>query len=233
MLNIFNKSIEKQIQDLGPQYHELSFFGIKNEQIPGIFELNQKAKTPILTAYIAFAIAKSKLNYKDSVSFAELFCADGYYAMVASRLGADKSFAIDNDRDGHFEKGKKTSELLGLNVDYIKETVGNIDKLEKVDIVANVGGLYHVSNPVEILEKSYEMANKFLIVQTVVSLANEDPNYFEEPAPEWDWGSRFNKVSFDNMIKKHNYNIVDYHFNELEGNARPEDRGSVYYLIKK
>jgi hypothetical protein len=26
---------------------------------------------------------------------------------------------------------------------------------------------------------------------------------------------------------------VDRHFNELEGNERPEDRGSVYYLIRK
>jgi hypothetical protein len=29
------------------------------------------------------------------VSFAELFCADGYYAMMARRLGATASMGID------------------------------------------------------------------------------------------------------------------------------------------
>jgi hypothetical protein len=35
------------------------------------------------------------------------------------------------------------------------------------------------------------------------------------------------------MVQDLGYNIYDYHFNELVGNDRPEDRGSVYYLIEK
>ena len=35
------------------------------------------------------------------------------------------------------------------------------------------------------------------------------------------------------MIVSKGWKILDYHFNELEGNERPEDRGSVYYLIEK
>ena len=57
-------------------------------------------------------------------------------------------------------------------------------------------------------------------------------SYFETPAPGWTWGSRYNRHSFGKLIADLGYEIVDMHFNELEGNGRLEDRGSVYYLIK-
>jgi len=66
--------------------------------------------------------------------------------------------------------------------------VNKINELEQVDIVANLGGLYHVSNPKEIIEKSYNMAKKLLVIQSVVSMKNDDENYFESPAPGWTWG---------------------------------------------
>jgi hypothetical protein len=222
------------LRELGPLYHEYSFFGVCNEQLPGIYHLNQKAKAPIITAYIAYAIAKSRTKATDSVSFTELFCADGYYAMVAARLGCDKSIGIDNNKDGHFQKARKIAELLGMtSVTFREHEISEDTDLEATDIVANIGGLYHVSRPEEILRLSYARAKKFLIVQTVVSLASTDDTYFEAPAPGWTWGNRYSRNSFDRMIRAACPGIVDSHFNELEGNSRPEDQGSVYYLIKK
>lgn len=222
------------LEDLGPLYHSYSFFGVDNEQIPGIYELNQKAKAPIITSYIAYAIAKSKVKTSDTVSFTELFCADGYYAMVAARLGCDLSIGIDNDRDKHFNNATLIADRLGqVNVKFQKEEITATSSFVATDIVANIGGLYHLNNPEEILDLSYRMTNKYLIVQTVVSLATDDEDYYESPAPGWTWGNRFSRESFDNMIRKKGYQIVDQHFNELEGNSRSEDRGSVYYLIKK
>lgn len=153
--------------------------------------------------------------------------------MVARLFGATTSYGIDNDKDGFFSKAKLIAEKSGLtNVHFIQKDVNDIDTLERVDIVANLGGLYHVSNPQEILIKSYKMAKKYLIIQSVVSMADESPDYFECPAPGWTWGCRFDRKSFDTMIKDLGFTVVDQHFNELEGNNRREDRGSVYYLIK-
>ena len=59
MLSFLQKK-KNVLHDLGPLYHDYSFFGVNNEQLPGIFELNQKSKFSTITAYIAFAIAKSK-----------------------------------------------------------------------------------------------------------------------------------------------------------------------------
>ena len=234
MLN-FRRLRADVLADLGPLYHEYSFFGVHNQQTKGHYSPNQQAKAPILTAYVAWAIAKVKAK-QTGASFAELFCADGYYAMVASRLGADPCYGIDNDFSGHGygQKVEAIAKRLSIkNVSFINQDVNQLEKLPKVDIVANVGGLYHVTNPEEILAKSYQLAKHYLIVQTVVSLANKSPTYFESPAPGWTWGSRFSRAAFESLIKRRRYTIVDSYFNELPGNDRPEDRGSLYYLIAK
>lgn len=234
MFGLSKKMPRNILQDLGPLYHKFSFFGVDNEQLPGIYELNQQAKQPIITAYIAYAIAKSKTNPSDNISFTELFCADGYYAMLASRLGCHQSIGIDNDRNKNFGHAALIASRLNLkNITFNKEEITPNSTFTPTDIVANLGGLYHVDDPEKILTLSYNMANKFLIVQSVVSMATEDEHYFEAPAPGWTWGNRMSKESFDKMVRKICPNIIDYHFNELQGNNRPEDRGSVYYLISK
>ena len=160
--------------------------------------------------------------------------ADGFYAMAARKFGAFDSIGIDNNRDGYLKYAEKISSRLGLDrVQFLAMDVSAIEHLKTVDIVANVGGLYHVSNPMEILSKSYDFAKRYLIVQTVVSLATQDDDYYESPAPGWDWGNRFSRTSFEKYIHSKNWEILDSHFNELEGNDRLEDRGSIYFLIKK
>ena len=230
--NILKQNSSKVLDGL---YHEYSFFGFRNRQAEGHFALNQKAKSPIIVAYIAQAIAKTK-EIKEDISFVELFCADAYYAMIASRLGAREVTGVDNNKDQYAgcNKVKSIAKKLDIrNFSFIDADINKLSTKNKYDIVANVGGLYHVSDPERILEKSYSIARHYLIVQSVVSLANKRLDYFEEPAPGWDWGCRYNPASFDRMIRSKGYKIVDYHFNELKGNSRPEDRGSVYYLIEK
>jgi hypothetical protein len=221
------------LTDLGPLYHDYSFFGAVNEQLPGIYALNQAAKAPIITAYIALALADAR-EQSDHVSFTELFCADAYYAMVASRLGAASVRGVDNHRDDFSAKAPEVARRLGIGgfelVDL--DVVTQIDRLEPADVVANVGGLYHVADPEAVLQASYDLARRYLVVQSVVSLANDDPDYFEAPAPGWDWGSRYSLVSFDTMIRSQGWNILAWHANELTGNTEPKDRGSVYYLVE-
>jgi Methyltransferase domain len=237
MLRMFKSSKKVKnnvLNDLGPLYHNYSFFGVDNEQKPGIYELNQQTKAPVITAYIAYAIAKSKKNTSDNVSFSELFCADGFYAMVSARLGCYKCIGIDNNKNKQFDNAQIIADRLNIKgIEFKKEEITASSKFDSTDIVANVGGLYHVDAPDKIVELSYKMAKKYLIVQSVVSLATDSEDYFEAPAPGWTWGNRYSRQSFDKMIKKICPNIIDHHFNELEGNDRLENRGSVYYLIQK
>jgi hypothetical protein len=228
------KHMTHALNDLEPLYHSYHLFGVKNQQLPGIYEANQACKEPIILGYILLALAKCKTRMNTPVTFTELFCADGYYAMAARHLGVAKSIGIDNNRDGHFEKARLIAERLRVdNCTFIEMDVNDVEDIHPSDIVANVGGLYHVENPELILEKSYSLARRFLIVQTVVSLATEADDYYEAPAPGWTWGNRFSRRSFEKLIEKKGWNVIDQHFNVLEGNSRMEDRGSVYFLIKK
>ena len=223
------------LADIGPLYHDFSFFGVNNKQLSDQFIQNQKAKAPVITAYIAYAKAKCETT-KDSPnpSFTELFCADGYYTMVASRLGCFPCIGIDNNSEGYLDKAKAIIERLGMqDCRFIKSEISEKSSFDSTDIVAILGGLYHVSNPREILQNSFIQARQFLIVQSVVSLATDDVTYFESPAPGWTWGSRYSRSFFHKMITDICPNIVDHDFNILTGNQRMEDRGSVYYLLKK
>jgi len=222
------------LSELGPLYHNYLFFNVHNQQIPGSYAPNQIAKSQIITAYIAYALADSKKSSK-SVSFAELFCADGYYAMIARSLGCAPCYGIDNNRDFHFTYAPLIAEKLGLSqIHFINRDIESALTENTWDIVANVGGLYHTEDPVRILQASYNAAHRYLIVQTVVSLANTSSDYFESPAPGWTWGSRHSRTSFDAIIRGlFGDQIVLQHFNELIGNSRLEDRGNVCYLIKK
>jgi hypothetical protein len=216
----------------GPFYHDFERLGLHNTQLPGIFAPNQQAKEPIVTAYILYAIAKLRNRGVTPISFVELFAADAYYAMFARKFGADSALAVDSDRDGYFDQARTVRVLLGLDVELLCGRVQDVPPERRFSIVANTGGLYHVDDPVETLKQSVRMAEHYLIVQNVVSLATESDSYFERPAPGWNWGNRFSRQSFDKTIRELRLRVADAEFNILAGNERPEDRGSVYYLIE-
>ncbi|HHO48769.1 MAG TPA: methyltransferase domain-containing protein, partial [Desulfobacteraceae bacterium] len=228
------ESQRRFVEQLGPVDHDFELLGLKTLQKGGCFPGNQRSEEPVILAYILMAIARLKAAEVYPVSFAELFCTDGYYTLFARKFGADRATGFDYDSDGHLARAMKISEYLGCGqVDFVKADMEKIESDRRFSIVANIGGLYHVSNPREVLARSYAMAERYLIIRNVVSLSTADENYFKAPAPGWTWGTRFSRQSFDRLVRDLDWKIIDQSFNELKGNPRPEDRGSVYYLIEK
>lgn len=214
-------------------YHDFSRLGLQVTQRAGIFAPNQRAKEPIISAYILWSIAKLRNRGISPVSFAELFCADAYYAMFARKFWADYACGFDNDKDGFLHQANAAREMLNLSeVELFRLSIDEIPDDRRYSIVANIGGLYHVADPVKVLKKSAQMAQHYLIVQSVVSLADESPGYFEAPAPGWTWGCRFSRAYLEKNILDCGLRIIDSDFNILTGNDRPEDRGSCYFLLK-
>ena len=214
-------------------YHDYSVLGLSVPQRGGIYGPNQRAKAPIITAYLLFALGKLKVRGASSIKVCELFCADAYYSFIASRFGADSCDAFDNDRDGHTAEARHIRDLLGdQRVNIQNQDVLDIPDNYRASIVINTGGLYHVTNPLTVLEKSYRLATNYLIVQSVVTLATERADYFETPAPGWIWGCRFTHEFLIQAIRDRGYKIIDFERNILTGNTRAEDRGSSYFLIE-
>ncbi|HTC31365.1 MAG TPA: hypothetical protein VK702_11615 [Candidatus Acidoferrum sp.] len=221
------------LDDLGPLYHSYRLFGVANKQLEQ-FRINQRCGEAIVLGYISLAIGKATEQHVEQPSFCELFCGEGYYTMLASWLGANPAVGIDSNRDGWSDRMIKIASRLNLpDVQHERRDVQTIAERDAYDIVANLGGLYHIENPVEVLRKSYDLARRYLIVQTVVTAANNDPNYFASPAPGLSFGSRYSRASFINMVKSEGYRVLDAEFKHLAGNADVEDQGSIYMLIQK
>lgn len=218
---------------LPPTYHDFALLGLPTEQLPGIFAPNQRVKAPVLQEYILFALARLAEERRPA-TFAELFCADGYYTMFARHAGAVRAVGIDSDRDGYLASGRAVLARLGLtDVELRQQDVHDLDPDERFTIVANVGGLYHLADPERVLDLSYAICERFLIVQTVVSLAHDADDYFETPAPGLPHGSRHSRASFDRVVRERGWRVLDSRFAILEANPRPEDRGCAIYLIEK
>jgi hypothetical protein len=215
-------------------YHDYGVIGLDLPQLPGIFAPNQAAKAPVIIGYLLFTIGKLRARGIAPISFAELFCADAFYSFIARRFGADRCDAFDNDRDGYLEQARAVGKLLDENGVHLHQVdVFDIPSEFQASIVMNAGGLYHVSDPMLALERSYAMCRHYLIVQSVVTLATENADYFETPAPGWNWGCRFSYAFLRREIERRGYRIVDSERNVLTGNSRPEDRGSAYFLIQR
>ena len=91
-----------------------------------------------------------------------------------------------------------------------------IPSLPPADIVANVGWLYHVRSPEEILRKSYAMARRFLIVQTVIR--------FPEPSRAMVYGNLGSPCIVPRSVNRN----MAVHF--LSGIRPSASRGSVQML---
>ncbi|MDY0046304.1 MAG: methyltransferase domain-containing protein [Thauera propionica] len=220
--------------DMEPTYHDFSWLGLPTRQIEGIYAPNQAVKAPVIAAYVLLALARLRARGVVPISFAELFCADGFYAMFAARFGADHAVGFDNDRDGHLASAQRIRDRLGLvSVEFERTDIEAIDPSRRFSIVANVGGLYHVDDPEAVLRRSFAMAEHYLIVQNVVSLADTSDDYFCRPAPGLTWGNRYSRESFDALIARTGWRVLLQDFDVLRGNPRPEDQGCVFYLIEK
>lgn len=216
-------------------YHDFGVLGLDLPQAEEIYRANQLSKGPLISGYMLYAIGKLKTRFKKPISVCELFAADAYYSFVARRFGADRCDAFDNDRDGFLAQARIVARLLKEedNVGIHKVDMFDMPADYRASVVVNAGGLYHVTDPLRSVEISHAIAEDYLIIQTVVSLANEDENYFETPAPGWTWGSRFSFAYLKREILKRGYKIVDSDRNIFPYNQRPEDRGNAFFLIAR
>lgn len=215
-------------------YHDHSQLGLSLPQRGLHYPANQAVKAPVILDYMRRAIADVRCQKTDP-TFAELFCADAHYSFMAAKMGAGQCDAFDNDKDGHLREAFEVRRMLGAEqrVTLHNIDVHDIDPTFRASIVLNAGGLYHVLYPLEVLDLSYQMATHWLIVQTVVSLANESSDYFETPAPGWPHGCRFSAMYLEKAIRERGWHIAHQTQNVLTANARPDDRGSVYFLLSK
>ncbi len=223
-LNVKLSLPELQLLLLDGWYHDFEIFGIKT----GMLHPNQRCKQGALFALIDRAVSICR-EYGSLVRGVELFCADGYYANCAIRSGASEMYGIDID-NYYITKARIITKVLGNSVKVRFDCRDVFDLKDTFDFCICAGGLYHLSNPHELLRLLATKIRVALIIQTVYSLKNMSSSYFESPAPGWAHGCRFSLRYLVQMVKDTGWTILSESTNQLEGNMRLEDRGSVYLL---
>jgi hypothetical protein len=223
--NYFNLTKEEKRLFAEPWYNDFSDLGIKTQQQDKKDKLNQNCKQKIIFGLIGQAL---DIAGKDSFGL-DLFCANGFYANYSVRQGAVRIDALDLN-EYEISKAKLITKLLG-NSEKINFLVKDVfESAGPYDFAICTGGLYHISNPDRLLVDLRQKVKKALIIQTVYSLANEDKNYFETPAPGWTWGCRFSHKFLLNMVESAGWNIIHSEVNVLRGNHKPQSQGSAYLL---
>ena len=205
-------------------HHDFEALGLKT----GVLHPNQRCKQNNIFAFVDQAVSLCHKHVKET-SGVELFCADGYYSNYAIEKEAKKMYGIDKNYF-YIAKARLITKILG-NSDKITFDCRDVFQLsETYDFCICAGGLYHISNPHELLRLLAARVRYAMVIQTVYSLADESENYFESPAPGWTWGCRFSYQYCKKMVNDAGWTVISEAVNQLEGNKRLEDRGSVYLL---
>jgi len=106
----------------------------------------------------------------------DLACLEGMYALELARRGAEV-LGIEG-REANLEKARFAARALGLEVDFHRGDVRDLDRAEhgEFDVVLCLGILYHLDHPdvFELVERIASVCRRALVVDTHVALADED-----------------------------------------------------------
>jgi hypothetical protein len=219
-----------------PWYHDFSELGIHTPQRDGIYSANQPPKVQVLFPYIRRAV--DLCEAAGSCHGVELFCADGLYAHFALKCGAQSMLGVDLglERGGglpvHLEQATQIGKLLGHGERATFKAQDVHDVTGTYDLVICAGGLYHLRDPAAYLNRLRDMTRTALVLQSAVTLENEDPGYVESPIPERLHGSRFSFAWLQRSLRDAGFEVLMADRNELVGNPHPNDRGSAYFLCR-
>jgi hypothetical protein len=219
---------------MGDWYHNFDSLGVHVPQRTNpAYKWNQLCKEPVLLGFIQTAIALAKRNSTDRPSLLELFCADGYYTCHARRMGAFPVVGIDLDEPTLAMANAMYEALYGEAGPFLRADVFTYKPEKPVDVLLNCGGLYHIPDPRKLIHECRpRYGAHFMVVQSVVTMESQSPDYFVAPAPGWNWGCRFTVGYLERAIAQAGWRILNSHFNKLEGNERPCDQGSAYFLCE-
>jgi protein-L-isoaspartate O-methyltransferase len=200
-------------------------------RLPSPHLLNQPVKERHLMALVARAL--SALGPRPDCL--ELFSADGYYSCRIKALSPQARITgVELDPE-QIRRAETIARRLGFGeVSFRREDVWTF--LERsgpaYDLVLCAGGLYHLSDPVGLLQAVKRVAGGYLVVQSVVTLETEDGDYFVQPAKGWQHGCRFTHAWLRARLEELGWHLLDEARAELPGNRRPHDRGSSFFLCR-
>lgn len=197
---------------------------------PSSHMINQHHKEEVLVPYLTRCLH----DLRDEPDCLELFCADGYYGCLMKSLSSGARVTGIDRNPNDIRRAQAAARVLGFeNMTFIETDVYDyLLTAPSFDLVMCTGGLYHLADPRHLLELLHPLTKVNLVVQSVVSLETESPDFFVTPAPGWRHGSRFSHGMLERWLIETGWEIVEQARNELTGNDRALDRGASYFVCR-
>lgn len=193
---------------------------------------NQRVKEAVLIPFLRRCLEE----LGERPSCLDLFCADGYYSCtIASLAPSARVTGIDLD-EREIERARTAARVLELpGAEFVCADADRWIEAsrERFDLIFCAGGLYHLSRPELLLARLSKISVRYLVLQSVVSLENQELEYFEAPAPGWRHGSRFSHDRLVAWLGEYGWEIVDQLLHELPGNRHLRDRGSSCFICRR
>lgn len=174
------QTLRRQIESLGPWFHNLRLGGIQTAPEHFLGDYPQIKFEGFRDALPADMTGKTVLD---------IGCNAGFYSFEMKRRGAARVVAIDSD-ERYLAQARFAARIEGLDVEFRRLSIWEIAALgETFDLVIFMGVLYHLRHPLLALDLIYEYAARdLLLFQSMQrgsrNIAPVERDYdFNAPAP--------------------------------------------------
>lgn len=168
-----NAELKRQINALGPWFHNIRLEGI--ETAPNHF-LGDYPAVKFARFWNAIPTDMRGLTVLD------IGCNAGFYSIEMKRRGASRVLGIDTS-ENYLDQARFAASILRQDVDFRRLTIWDIGALgERFDLVIFMGVLYHLRHPLLALDLIHEhVAKDLLLFQSMQrgsrTIQNVEPDY--------------------------------------------------------
>ncbi len=131
----------------------------------GVYTLDEPAHHEGLWRWLATRVFPADLK---GMSVLDIGCNAGYFSIQAKRCGAGRVVGIDPVED-YLRQAEACRRIWGLDIEYLAMDAHQIDRIQDpFDIVIFTGILYHLKNPLHVLEAIGRICQDAVVVESEV-----------------------------------------------------------------
>ena len=166
--------LRAKLAELGPWYVPFSFAGEVNTMEftdnfgAAIFAEDNAQRMQFRTELIGGTLERLLGDELAQMSVLDIGCNSGWFSFDLAERGARSVDGVDL-RPSNIEQARYLSEYFGLDdrTDFDVADAMAFSDERSWDVVLNLGVLYHVTDPLRLLQRTYELCRRFAIVDTI------------------------------------------------------------------
>ncbi|MEM7530767.1 MAG: DUF1698 domain-containing protein [Chloroflexota bacterium] len=118
--------------------------------------------------YVWSVVSNALPSYLDGASVLDIGTNAGYFSIQAKFRGAGRVVGVESI-DDYFRQAELCRSVWDLDIDYQLLDAHDVNKIDEIfDIVIFTGILYHLKNPLQVLEEIGERCKDTIILETEV-----------------------------------------------------------------